>query len=200
MKNQGKPTLKLISPIPPSVNHYLKPRGFVIYQGKKPIAQISMYETAEAKSYKKQFTQYVIEEVQKQNWNWTPNKTQHFYVDCDFFFDRVDKDPNNYFKCMLDAITETQLVWLDDNVACERVNSIRYDSINPRIELTIYPVDYIGIYKDMETLNKFKEEYCNKCSKSNKNCTVFNKSLEGRVQEEIVDLRCSKFKVIKEGK
>ena len=42
--------LHLTSEIPVSVNHYMKPRGFVIYKNKKPIAQVSMYETAEAKT------------------------------------------------------------------------------------------------------------------------------------------------------
>ena len=41
--------LKLISPMPVSVNHYIKPRAFIVH-GK---AQVTLYETAEAKKYKK---------------------------------------------------------------------------------------------------------------------------------------------------
>ena len=48
-KINTKQILTLISPIPCSVNHYIKPRPFII-DGK---AQVTMYETAEAKKYKK---------------------------------------------------------------------------------------------------------------------------------------------------
>jgi Holliday junction resolvase RusA-like endonuclease len=192
-----KPILKLVSPMPVSVNHYIKPRAFVI-RGK---AQVSMYETADAKKYKKDFSEYVKEEVKKQGWNLAPNKTQHFYVDCDFIFPRTDMDANNYFKIMLDSITDTQLIWLDDNVTCERVNSITYDSNNPRIEINIYPVDYIGIFTDENDLIGFKNTYCEKCSKYDRNCSILNKAIEGRVQEEIIKgehiLNCLKFKAKK---
>ena len=135
-------SIKLTSPMCPSVNHYLAPR--CIMKNGKPI--VTIYETSEAKKYKKEFKKYVEEEVKKQKWDFPLDKTQHFYCDCVFYFDRIDKDCNNYFKLLLDSITETQLIWVDDNVVCERVNRIYYDSANPRIELTIYPVEYIGIF------------------------------------------------------
>src|SRR5665647_2766951 len=97
--------LKLISPIPVSVNHYIKPRAFIVH-GK---AQVILYETADAKKYKKDFANYIREQVALQEWDLVPNKTQHFYIDCVFYFDRIDKDANNYFKLLLDSITETQL-------------------------------------------------------------------------------------------
>ena len=55
--------LKLISPIPPSVNHYTKSRG--IKRGNKISSFV--YSTNEAKTYKKDFGEYVKEEVVKQN-------------------------------------------------------------------------------------------------------------------------------------
>ena len=114
------------------------------------------YKTTEATKYQKNFAEYVKQEINIQGWDLTPNKEQHFYVDCVFYFDRTDRDCNNYFKCMLDAITDTQSIWIDDNVVCERVNSIYYDSKNPRIELHIYPVDYIGIFDNISQLEKFE--------------------------------------------
>ena len=150
--------LKLVSPIPVSVNHYIKPRSFITWKGKTPIANVTMYETADAKAYKKQFKKYVEEQVKLQNYSHTPNKTQHFYIDCVFYFERIDQDPNNYFKLPLDAITETQLIWLDDNTTCERVHAIYYDTKNPRIEITIRPVDYIGIFKTVDHLDEFKSK------------------------------------------
>lgn len=182
--------LKLISPIPVSVNHYLKPRPF-ISNGR---AMVSMYETAEAKKYKKQFAEYIKQEIKIQKFNIEPNKTQHFYIDCDFYFDRIDKDANNCWKLLLDAITDTGLIWIDDNVACERVKKILYDNKNPRIEITIHPVDYIGIFDNQEQLGIF-ETNCIRCKRyKGKKCSLFNKAIEGRIQDEINENKiCSKF-------
>lgn len=185
---EQKPILHLISPICPSVNHYIKPRAFIVHNK----AQVSMYETAEAKKYKKEFSKYVKEQVKLQGWNLTPNKTQHFYVDCIFYFDRVDKDANNYFKLLLDSITETQLIWLDDNTTLERVNGIFYDSKNPHIDISIYPVDYVGIFPTVEQLQSF-ENNCIQCKRYKNNCSIISKAKEGRIQEEIQDSQCQKF-------
>lgn len=185
--------------MPVSVNHYIKPRAFITWRGKTPIANVTMYETADAKAYKKQFKKYVIEQVNKQNYSLTPTKTQHFYIDCVFYFERLDQDPNNYFKLPLDAITETQLIWLDDNTTCERVNAIYYDSKNPRIEITIKPVDYIGIFDTDDHLNEFKE-MCTTCTRNKRNCSILNKAIEGRIQEEISCGTCSKYRLIKNNK
>ena len=156
-----------------------------------------MYETSEAKKYKKDFAKYIKEQIKLQGWSLIPNKTQHFYIDCVFYFNRLDMDANNYFKLTLDAITDTQLIWLDDNVTLERVQRIYYDSNNPRIELTIRPVDYIGVFNDQEQLDKFISN-CIQCSKyKGGKCSILNKAKEGRIQNEIQDLKCEKFKILK---
>lgn len=155
------------------------------------------YVTQEAIRYKKAFTAYVKEEVIKQNWNMTPNKYQHFYVDAVFYFDRSDRDCNNYFKVMLDAITDAQAVWLDDNVVCERVQRIFYDSKQPRIELTIHPVEYIGVFDNASQLEKFCSR-CIECTRYAKNCSILNKAKIGYIQPVLHDGLCEKFKKIKE--
>jgi crossover junction endodeoxyribonuclease RusA len=184
-----KKKLKLTSPIPCSVNHYLGTRA--IMKNGKPMAMV--YETGEAKKYKKEFIKYIHEQIKEQYWDLPVTKTQHFYCDCVFYFDRIDKDCNNYFKLLLDSITESEAIWADDNVVCERVNRIYYDSKNPRIELEIYPVDYIGIFDNQEQLNEF-EDKCKTCNRYGRNCSVLNKAKEGRIQEEIYNLSCSKYK------
>ena len=185
--------LFLVSPIPPSVNHYLAYRCIV--KNGRPMAM--SYKTSEATKYQKEFIQYVKEEVKKQNWELVPNKTQHFYIDTVFYFNRTDDDPNNYFKLPLDSITETGLIWIDDNVTCERVQAIYYDNKNPRVEMHIYPVDYIGIFSNQDKLNEF-ENRCKNCSRYSRNCSILRKAIEGRIQEEIVEGACNKFKEKKE--
>lgn len=182
-------TLNLVSDIPPSVNHYLAYRA--IMKKGKPLAM--SYKTPEAIRYQTNFTRYVIREVKKQGWDLVPSKNQHFYVDCIFYFPRTDMDCNNYFKCLLDAITDSKRIWVDDNVVCERVNGIYYDSDNPRIEIKITPVDYIGIFENLPQLEKF-ESNCIGCSRYKRNCSILQKAKDGRIQPEIQNMTCSKFK------
>lgn len=189
MALESQKVLYLTSPLPPSVNHYIATR--TIIKNGRPMALV--YETTEAKEYKAQFKKYIINQVREQKWTSPENEQRHFYVDCLFYFARIDKDANNYFKCMLDAITETQLVWKDDNIVCERVNGIFYDKQNPRVEMVIRPVEYIGIFNN-EIEKEIFENKCKNCSRYSNNCSILRKAIEGRVQPEIVSGQCEKYK------
>lgn len=173
----------------PSVNHYLGWRAII--KNGKPIT-IS-YKKPEAVKYQKSFAEYIKEEVNKQSWIKSDNKFQHYYMDCVFYFDKVDKDANNYFKCLADAITDSGVVWVDDTQLCERVNAIFYDKENPRIEIEIYPVDYIGVFDNTSQLEDF-ESSCIECSRYCRNCSILQKAKEGRIQKEIENNICKKFK------
>lgn len=157
------------------------------------------YKTNEAKKYQSDFAQYVIKQASIQNWKKSSNIYQHYYMDTYFYFPRIDMDANNYYKCLADAITDSGVVWNDDNQLCERVQGIFYDSENPRIEMILYEVDYIGIFKNVTQLEKF-ESRCIDCIRYKRNCSLLNKAKEGRIQGEIKDLTCNKFKVAKVSK
>lgn len=184
--------LYLVSEIPPSVNHYLAYRAII--KNGKPVA-IS-YKTTEANKYQKNFIKYVKQEIKKQEWSLIPNSVQHFYVDAIFYFPRTDMDANNYWKVLLDAITDTKSIWLDDNVTCERVQGIYYDSDNPRIELVISPVEYIGIFENKSQLENFKSN-CIGCNRYKRNCSILRNAINGKIQSEINNYNCKKFKAIK---
>lgn len=184
--------LKLVAPIPPSVNHYLAYRA-VIKNG-KPLAM--SYETPESSRYKKAFMKYVQEEAEKQKWDMPLTKTQHFYVDTWFYFPRTDMDANNYFKVMLDAITDSKCIWVDDNVVCERVQAICYDSVSPRVELLIHPVDYIGIFENLPQYERFVSD-CIGCTRYKRNCSILRNAVDGRIQDEVVNGRCLKHRSVK---
>lgn len=157
----------------------------------KPMAM--SYKTPEAVKYREEFADYVRSECKKQNWGLVPNKQQHFYVDAVFYFDKVSRDCNNYFKVMLDAITDTQLIWLDDNVVCERVQRIFYDTGNPRIELRIFPVDYIGVFDNASQMEEFVSK-CIGCTRYDRNCSVLHNAQSGRIQHEVHNNICECFK------
>lgn len=180
--------LKLISDIPPSVNHYLSYRA-VIKNG-KPLAM--SYKTAESVKYQKKFTEYVQKEAIKQDWVKSDNVYQHYYMDVVFYFPRIDMDANNYFKIMVDSITSAGNVWIDDTQLCERVQAIYYSSDNPRVELEIYPVEYIGVFKNTAQLEKFKKN-CVGCTRYSRNCRILERSQQGRIQAEVENNKCSKF-------
>jgi Holliday junction resolvase RusA-like endonuclease len=117
----------------------------------KPIAM--SYKTTEASKYQKEFIKYVKEQVKLQGWVKSDNKFQHYYMDTYFYFPRTDMDANNYYKCLADAITDSEVVWIDDTQLCERVQSIFYDSQNPntfrfcyRISKTFKIIISIHIY------------------------------------------------------
>lgn len=181
--------LHLCSQIPLSVNHYLGHRA--ILKNGRPLSV--SYVTPDAKKYKKDFAEYVASEVKKQKWTMEPDKFQHFYVDTVFYFDKLNRDCNNYFKIMLDAITDTGLIWKDDNVVCERVQRIYYDSANPRIEIVIKPVEYVGLFDNRSQLDIF-ESNCVGCTRYARNCSILKNAKIGRVQEDIEQGICKKYK------
>ena len=185
----GAPVLFLTSTIPPSVNHYLAYRAFM--KNGKPAAM--SYKTPEAERYRREFAEYVTREAERQGWDLPIDKWRHFYVDAVFYFDKTNCDANNYFKVMLDAITDTQLVWADDNVVCERVQRICYDTENPRVELTIRPVDYIGVFDNAPQLETFVSG-CIGCTRYKRNCSILRGALQGRVQSDIRDGVCTRRK------
>lgn len=162
-------------------------------RGGKPIAM--SYVTADAKKYKKAFTEYVKQQAKEQGWVMSDNRFQHYYIDTTFYFPRIDMDCNNYWKCLFDSISDAECVWLDDTQACERVKGIYYDTANPRLELTISPVDYIGIFDNRTQLDEF-EANCVQCTRyRNGKCSILVKSKEGRIQEDVVNKKCSKHKI-----
>lgn len=157
----------------------------------KPMAM--SYKTQEAVKYRENFADYVRQECTKQKWDFIPSKHQHFYVDAVFYFDKVSRDCNNYFKVMLDAITDTQLIWLDDNVVCERVQRIYYDVKNPRIELVISPVDYIGVFDNTLQMDKFISK-CVDCTRYNRNCSILKNAQAGKIQNGVRNDFCEYYK------
>lgn len=153
------------------------------------------YKTNEAKKYQKEFINYIREQVKIQGWAKSDNPFQHYYMDTYFFFPRIDMDANNYYKCMADAITESGVVWIDDVQLCERVQGIYYDTENPRIEMKIYPTNYIGVFDNATQLEEF-ESRCIGCIRYKRNCSLLNKAKEGRIQKELHNGVCNKYKAV----
>lgn len=167
-------------------------------RGGKPSAM--SYVTSVAAKYRKDFANIVAEAAKEQGVFFERDKSQHFYIDGVFYLPRKNMDCSNYWKVLLDAITDTQLVWVDDNVVCERVKRIYYDTVNPRVELEIYPVDYIGVFNNASHLEKYKSKCidCSRYERYGENCSILKRAIEGRIQEDSDGITCKKFKEKKE--
>lgn len=174
-----------------SVNHYLAHRAFM--KNKQP--QVTCYKTQTAKNFQKKFTEYVKKQARQQGWITDLNPFQHYYVDTIYYFPRVDMDTNNYWKVAFDAITDSKVIWTDDNMACERVQGVFYDSENPRIEYTIYKTDFTGIFENHEQCDEFITK-CKTCKRYYRNCSLLKNACEGRIQKEIENNICNKYKEI----
>lgn len=176
-----------------SVNHYLA--YHTVMKNGRPMAV--SYKTKEAKDFQKKFIVYTRQQAREQGWITDLNPFQHYYVDAVFYFPRVDMDCNNYWKVSFDAITDSGVVWVDDNMACERVQWVFYDPVNPRIEYTIYKTDFIGVLRNQDEYDRFMSK-CKNCIRYDKNCVLLKKALEGRIQKEINGCECSRYKEAKE--
>lgn len=183
--------LKLTSRIPVSVNHYLGYRAVPTKKDGRIVHIVVPYLTKEAKDYKEYFSEYAKIQVKQQNWDMENTRSKHHYMDCIYYFPRIDMDEQNYPKTMCDALNG--IAYVDDNFILTRSNRIYYDSKNPRVEMIIYPVDYIGIFDNEEQLDEF-EDKCKQCKRYRRNCSILKKAKEGRIQDEIVDFICSSFK------
>lgn len=186
-------SLKLTIPIPPSINNdYMKPRAIMTHG--KPMAML--YESKVAKDFKKSIVDMVKKEIKLQNFKTQLDK--YTRIEWTWYFARVNQDTNNYYKCMIDALTECDmLIWRDDNISANNDKRIYYDSSNPRVELNIYYEDWIGVFDNIELYNQFVFDNCNQCKRGLKgNCSIHSKALENKIQEEIdiVNLTCSKKK------
>lgn len=193
LNNMENQKLFLTSSIPPSVNHYMASRA-IVKHGK---ALSINYKTKDAVRYQQKFADYIASEVEHQGWTTNLGDKRHFYIDGDFYFERQHCDPNNYWKCLLDAITQTQLVWSDDDMVCERVNRIQFDKDNPRIELCIYHVDYVGVFDNDKQFCDFKNKNCIVCNRYKRNCSILNRAETGIIQPEITGMDCNKITRIK---
>lgn len=186
--------IHLTSRMPPSVNHYLGYRAAPRKKGKKIVYIVVPYLTKEAKEYKKYFAEYAKKQVEEQGWNIEETKNKHFYMDCIYYFPRTDMDEQNYPKCMSDSLNG--IVYIDDNFILTRTHRIYYCNKNPRVEIEIYPVEYIGIFDNQGHLDQF-ESKCKTCKRYKRNCSILKKAKEGRVQDEIDNnFMCNKYSEI----
>ena len=102
------------------------------------------------------------------------------------YMNKAGRDVDNTKKLLQDSITLSNVVWEDDTYCLPRTNRIYIDKFNPRTELTISPVEFIGIFDNEYSMNIFINN-CKTCSKFRKGtCGILKSSLENRITKEVI--------------
>lgn len=165
--------------LPVSVNNYLKPASRIV--AGRPLAYL--YETTEAKDFKKRFGAYLKREVKKQEWDKSVTSEGHWILECIFVQARTNQDNNNYYKILCDTLTG--IVTEDDKNILVQTKMVMYDAKNPRFIAILKKAPYIGIFKDDAKYDEFIEHNCLNCKKNQEKCSILKKAREGRIQEEV---------------
>lgn len=181
--------------LPISVNNYLRPSA--TYDEKTGEVKMHLYETKQAKDFKKRFKAYLKREVKKQKWDLEQTRDGHFYLDCVFIQARTNSDNNNYYKILCDSLTG--IVTIDDKNVLVRTQKVMYNAKNPSFKAVLHKVGYTGIFNSDEAQESFINSNCLSCKKKTESCTILRKAKEGRIQDDIFQdngfITCKKRKV-----
>lgn len=188
--------MKFTCPLPPSVNEYLGKRVSYNPITKKPYVQV--YETAKAKAFKAHMKKVLQRAVKDNDWK----KTDEFtYVICEIimYSNQKKKDADNIFKCLLDSLTENEIVY-DDSLILPKVTDLLIDKENPRLVVTLRESSKVGIFKDKKSFEHFLEFNCNNCTRASRNCSIIKQSKENKLRKEIEETspdvyKCNAFKL-----
>jgi crossover junction endodeoxyribonuclease RusA len=170
-------TLKLISPLPPSINGYLNYK--IARRGKKQYVQ--SYLSRDSVSYKSRFVRYVKEQIEEQGWK-TPVKNQYVDIEMVFYLEKKGKDPSNFIKMPIDSLVTAGAI-LDDDIVLPSIPNAYIDKNDPRIEITVKESEKVGVFKDLEEYQNFKNINCNMCRKNEQKCSILKALKENRINE-----------------
>jgi Holliday junction resolvase RusA-like endonuclease len=187
--------LKLTLPLPTSINDLYINQYSWNPKTKTRVPTGKRIMSKEGEKVKKEIQEKAQAQLSNQEWDYNYTLNNYIYMDAIIFFNRVGRDDNNIYKLNNDALEK--IIYDNDSRVLTRTQRILFDKDNPRVELTFSKVGYIGIFDSEEDSIMF-EDKCKKCIRYRRNCSILKEAKEGRVQEDIVDLVCSKFKISKE--
>jgi hypothetical protein len=137
---------------------------------------------------------YIQKEAEEQNWIKIEDNCTFLYLDEIVYMNRIGRDADNLKKLLQDSITQSGVVWTDDTYCLPRTQRILIDKNHPRVELEISLAPYVGIFENIDEMLQFRYK-CVKCVNFKQDkCKILNNAIEGRVQEEIQDGECLKFR------
>ena len=189
--------LELTLPVPTSINALYVNQFTYDPTIRRRVPTGGKILSKEGEKCKEQIQSQTVEQLKEQEWDydWTIDKDNFVYQDAVIYFSRRGRDDNNVYKLLNDSLEK--IVYDNDSRVLVRTQKIMYDTKNPRIELTLTPVDYVGIFKNQEQSSEF-EEKCVSCTRFLKGrCSILVDSKSGTVREEIGSIyapACSIYK------
>lgn len=128
---RGKPNypnqkIKLVLPVPPSVNHIYQNAG----RGSRRLS-------TDAVKYIKQAQDIAKKEIKRIKWK-KDNEDVWCIMDLYFYFpDKKRRDSHNCLKILTDCMEG--LLYYDDYFILPRIQDVQLDRENPRLEMYYYP-------------------------------------------------------------
>ena len=174
-------SIRFTCQVPPSVNsaYWLK----VIYVGGKPVPQKVL--TDDARRFKAQTVKAIERAMKRLNIKYlSADKNHYINLEVDMHIPKKRRDADNQFKLLQDAIVESGLVY-DDAIMIPKVNNIVIDKYYPRLEVKVSIADKIGIFESKQQLEQFKNNNCEDCKRSKRNCSIMKTMLENKIVEEV---------------
>lgn len=179
--------LNLVLPVPTSINDlYINEYGWS-YNTKtkkkenKPTGRRIL--SKKGRKVKNQIKAETRVQMQGQDWDYEYTKENYLYLDTVIYFNRKGRDDNNIYKLLNDTLEG--ICFENDSRVLVRTQKILYDTQNPRVEIKIHPVEYIGIFDSQQELDQF-ENKCQSCSRYLKGrCSILQDGKEARVRKEV---------------
>ncbi len=189
--------LELTLPVPTSINAlYVNQFRFnPVTRKREPTGGRILSKKGEA--CKKEIQTKAKKQLKDQDWKyeWTADKDNYIYQDAVIYFSRRGRDDNNIYKLLNDSLEK--VIYENDSRVLVRTQKILYDKENPRIELKLSPVEYVGIFENKDEAQDF-EQNCKLCTRYLEGrCSILVDSKAGTVREEINsenEVQCRKFK------
>lgn len=118
--------IHLVVEFPPSMNHMY----FTAKNGSRILKK-------DAQKYLEQIKLYCREQIKKQKWK---KEGEGIWYVMDLYFympDKRKRDTHNCLKILLDALEHE--IYVDDYFVMPRIQDVKLDKLNPRVEIKIYP-------------------------------------------------------------
>lgn len=177
--------LKLTLPVPTSINALYVNQYTFNPKSRRREPTGAKILSKEGELCKKQIQSDATKQLSEQEWDyeWTEDKNNFLYQDAVIYFSRRGRDDNNVYKLLNDSLEK--ISYDNDSRVLVRTQKILYDKENPRIELILTPVDYVGVFENRDKADAF-EDRCKGCTRYLEGrCSILVDSLAATVREEI---------------
>lgn len=186
--------LNLTLPIPTSLNKLYVNKSAFNPKTRKYVLTGQRILSKEGTKSKNEIQAEARVQMQGQDWDYDYTLEGYCYLDTVIYFQRRGTDDNNIYKLLCDALEK--ICYDNDSRILIRTQRIMYSTHNPRVEVKITPVEYVGVFDNLEALYAF-EDNCKNCSRYRKgSCSILKDSVAGTEREEL-DVKsqsCSQYK------